>query len=76
MGNGNASPITDRRPISDHQNTLESPRNLFRGLCGNRDGARRYSANRFTIIVSFCPPNPNEFDSATSTRALRATFGT
>lgn len=35
-----------------------------------------YPTNRFTMIVSFCPPNPNELLTATSTRAFRASFGT
>src|SRR5882724_9510952 len=33
-------------------------------------------SNRFTIIVSFCPPNPKLLDSATSTFAGRALLGT
>lgn len=34
------------------------------------------SLKRRMISVSFCPPKPKLFDSATSTFALRATFGT
>ena len=37
---------------------------------------RRYSPNRRTMIVSFCPPKPKLLLMATSTLALRAALGT
>jgi hypothetical protein len=35
-----------------------------------------FSDQRLKISAAFVPPNPNEFDNAYSTAALRATFGT
>ena len=42
------------------------------GLSGEGDQA----TNRFTMIVSFCPPKPKLLLTATSTFAGRALFGT
>ncbi len=35
-----------------------------------------HPTNRFTMIESFCPPNPKLFERATSTFILRAWLGT
>ncbi len=35
-----------------------------------------HAVNRFTMIVSFCPPKPKELDMATSHFAWRALLGT
>ena len=38
-------------------------------------GHSRYAAHLRTASVTLCPPNPNEFDSATSTRRSTFRFG-
>ena len=44
---------------------------------GEMDGQGcAYATNRFTMIVSFCPPKPKLLLRATSTFAGRALFGT
>ena len=35
-----------------------------------------YPAKRRSTIDALCPPNPDEFETATPTSALRASFGT